>query len=107
MQGPETRLRKKIVNKLQQKYPSGLFTKIHISRFSNAGIPDLLCCVQGLYVAIEIKTAKGKTTPLQDYMLKRILEAGGASGVARTPEEALKIVDDALKQYIQKIGAAW
>jgi hypothetical protein len=96
--GPETRLRKRMVKKLQEKYPNGLFTKIHVSVFANAGIPDLICCVEGLYIGIEIKVPGRKASPNQEFYMSRIRRAGGSAGVATTVEEILQIVDEALKK---------
>jgi hypothetical protein len=94
--GPETRLRKRIVKTLQERYPDGLFTKIHVSVFQNAGIPDLVCCVEGLYIAIEIKIPGRKASPNQEFYMTRIRRAKGAAGVATSPGEALQIVAQAI-----------
>lgn len=45
--------------------------------FTKEGIPDILACVNGYFVAIEVKASKGKPSDLQLYNLKRIDEAGG------------------------------
>ena len=45
--------------------------------FTKAGIPDLLVCVNGFFVAVEVKSAKGKPTELQKYQLEQITNAGG------------------------------
>lgn len=92
MQGPETRLRKRIVKALMEKYPSGLYLKIHGNRFQNIGVPDLLCCIEGYFVALEIKTERGKVSPAQSLMLDRIKEAKGISAVIRSSDEALEVV---------------
>ena len=45
------------------------------------GIPDVICCHQGRFLAIECK-APGKrrnTTPLQDHQIMSIHKAGGAA----------------------------
>jgi hypothetical protein len=44
-----------------------------------AGIPDIIVCAHGYFVAIECKAGKGKTTALQDRELQRIRGAGGAA----------------------------
>jgi Holliday junction resolvase len=44
-----------------------------------AGIPDLICCVNGYFLAIECKAGKGKTTALQDREIAAIHTAGGAA----------------------------
>jgi len=52
-------------------------------RFTKAGIPDLLCCVNGRFVAIELKTETGKASKLQEYHIKKIQESGGQAIVLR------------------------
>jgi hypothetical protein len=45
--------------------------------YGRQGIPDVICCIQGRFVAIECKAGKGMTTMLQDRELEHIREAGG------------------------------
>lgn len=45
--------------------------------YGRAGIPDIIGCVFGRFIAIECKAGKGKTTALQDRELDRIANAGG------------------------------
>lgn len=45
--------------------------------FGRAGIPDIICCYNGRFIAIECKAGKGKTTALQDKELAAIRTAGG------------------------------
>lgn len=42
-----------------------------------AGIPDILCCCDGMFLAVECKAGKGKTTALQQREIDRIKEHGG------------------------------
>jgi Holliday junction resolvase len=49
--------------------------------FGRAGIPDIICCVQGFFLAIEIKAGKGKTTPLQNREIEAINSHGGQAMV--------------------------
>ena len=51
--------------------------------FGRAGIPDIIGCMDGHFIAIECKAGKGKTTALQDRELNYILNAGGTTFVAR------------------------
>lgn len=44
-----------------------------------AGIPDIIACYNGRFLAIEAKAGKGKTTALQDRELSRINAAGGTA----------------------------
>lgn len=46
--------------------------------YTKAGTPDLLCCVNGRFVAVEVKAEKGRPSPLQLYNINKIRKAGGA-----------------------------
>lgn len=48
-----------------------------------SGVPDILCCCDGRFLAIEVKYGKGKTRPLQDYHINLINKAGGYAFVVR------------------------
>ena len=49
--------------------------------YGNSGVPDFLCCVNGLFLAIEAKAGKGTTTALQEKNLQNIKAAGGTATV--------------------------
>jgi hypothetical protein len=60
-----------------------------------SGLPDLIICAWGIFCAMEIKTIKGKATPLQEYVLKTIRAAGGVAGLARNVEDARQMILEA------------
>lgn len=83
----------KILKKLRADRPEAFFVKIPGTRF-NAGMPDIVGCVDGRFVAIEVKrpdTSYG-LTKRQVVILAMILRAGGRAGVARSVEDARAIV---------------
>ncbi len=45
--------------------------------YTKAGVPDLLVCCGGLFLAVEVKGDKGKPSELQLYDIRKIIEAGG------------------------------
>ena len=47
------------------------------SQFTKKGIPDMLCCVNGHFVAIEVKATHGVVSELQKYNIRKINESGG------------------------------
>jgi Holliday junction resolvase len=51
--------------------------------FGRAGIPDIIGCMDGHFVAIECKAGKGTTTALQGRELNAILNSGGTVFIAR------------------------
>lgn len=61
-----------------------------------SGIPDIIGCYKGHFVAIECKAGKGKTTALQERELQRIKDSYGFTFVAR---------EDNLEQMEQELRA--
>lgn len=47
--------------------------------YGRSGVPDIICCVGGRFLAIECKASGGTTTALQDRELLRIRNAGGST----------------------------
>ena len=45
--------------------------------YGRAGVPDIICCFDGLFVGLEIKSGSNKPTALQEREMQRICEAGG------------------------------
>lgn len=59
--------------------------KIHGSAFMPAGTPDILACVKGVFVGIEVKKPKGgRVSELQKLKIKQIEQAGGIGIVANS-----------------------
>jgi len=50
--------------------------------FGRAGIPDIIGCMDGQFIAIECKAGKGTTTALQDRELDAISNHGGTTFIA-------------------------
>lgn len=53
------------------------FVKYFANRNTRAGVPDLLACVNGYFVAIEVKGTTGKPSELQLWNVEQIRNAGG------------------------------
>ena len=62
--------------------------KTHGNMFSKAGTPDILACVKGRFVAIEVKRPGGVVSALQKANIKLIQQAGGVAFVAESLLEA-------------------
>lgn len=77
---------KKVENKIKQYLDliGAYHVKIHGSAFMPSGTPDILACVQGRFVAIEVKRPEGgRVSPLQKHKLELIERSGGVGIVAR------------------------
>ena len=53
------------------------FVKYFANSMTKAGIPDILVCLKGKFIAIEVKAETGRPSELQEYHLKQINKAGG------------------------------
>lgn len=73
----------------------GWVANIHGNAAGETGIPDLLACYRGIFVAIETKhPAGGRLRPKQRHHLERIARAGGHAIVARSAQDVADILDD-------------
>ena len=59
----------------------GWVVKFHGDAFSTAGVPDLLACIKGWFVGIEVKADDGEPSELQIWTVKQIRKAGGVAVV--------------------------
>lgn len=90
---PEKKVKDSCV-KLLKSYAAYYFYPV-MTGFGRSGIPDIICCVRGHFLAIECKAGDNKTTALQDRELQKINEAGGVSLVIN--ETNLTMLDEILK----------
>lgn len=51
--------------------------KFFANGYTQKGVPDLLCCLNGRFLAIEIKSENGRPSPLQLYTIDEIKKANG------------------------------
>jgi hypothetical protein len=57
------------------KYWSGASSDGH--KYTKDGVPDILCCLDGKFLGIEVKAKTGKPSKLQLYHLREIDQSGG------------------------------
>lgn len=56
------------------------------------GSSDLIgLCADGVFLAIEVKTATGSVSPAQEAFIAAVVRRGGRAGVARSADDALRI----------------
>lgn len=63
------------------------YVKTHGSVYSRAGTPDIIACINGRFIAIEVKRPGGVVSQLQRANLKLIEQAGGVAFVAYSVED--------------------
>lgn len=85
---------KRIENQIKQYLDSigAWHIKTHGNMFSKAGTPDIIACLRGRFVAIEVKQPGGRVSPLQMAHIKLINRAGGVAFVAYSLEDVKHIL---------------
>jgi len=68
------------------------FVKFFANSFTKKGIPDILMCCNGYFVAVEVKAQNGKPSELQKWNIKKINEACGI-GVILYPDQYGDFID--------------
>lgn len=62
------------------------FVKFFANAYTKSGIPDILCCCNGYFVAVEVKAQNGRPSALQKRNIKKINELNGI-GVVLFPDQ--------------------
>lgn len=97
MQKPESKLQREIKEFLQKTF-GGIWHKIHGDMFQDAGIGDLVGCVQGHYFNLEVKMPNNKKRKQnQTEEINRVNENGGCGSYVTSVEEAYEVVRGYLK----------
>ena len=67
--------------------------KEHGGMYGTAGIPDIICCLNGRFIGIEVKRPGGKVSKLQEVTMKKINTAGGIAFVAYSVDDVHKTIN--------------
>ncbi len=94
---PEGAVKDKVVGILKAEGAYYFFPATH--GFGRSGVPDIVACVNGQFLAIECKAGKNKPTALQIREIESIRHAGGVAVVAN--EENW----DMLTEMVRKLKA--
>ena len=79
---PETELKDKVLKDLRRL---GAYA-VKIQQVSINGTADILACLNGRFIALELKSAEGKVSPIQTYNIKNVKKSGGLAYIV-TPED--------------------
>jgi len=72
---PEGKVKATVVKLLKQHGVYYFFPATY--GMGRSGVPDIICCIKGKFLAIECKAGSNKTTALQNRELNAIIDAGG------------------------------
>lgn len=93
MKKPETKFRERI-RPLLAALPNSWWESIQQKTIN--GTPDILGCINGHFVAIELKSERGKVSKLQAYKLEQIRKANGIA-ISIKPSEWNEFYEDLKK----------
>lgn len=72
---PEGKVKKRVVELLKE---AGVYYFFPVTGgFGRSGVPDIVCCWNGRFLAIECKAGKNQPTALQEREMNKIQNAGG------------------------------
>lgn len=91
MSQPEARLGRQIKAEYLKRGAFGF--KVHGGPTMMVGLPDLIFCYRGQFVALEVKMPEGVVSSIQKRRIKEIRDAGGHAYVVRSVSSALKALD--------------
>lgn len=89
MSTPESKVKKKCVEIINNYGAYYFFAPAN--GYGRAGIPDIIVCYRGKFLAIECKAGYNKPTALQEREIAAIHKAGGAAMVIR--EDTTELLD--------------
>lgn len=91
---PEAKVKAAVVKILKAHNVYYFFPATH--GYGRSGIPDIVACVGGRFVAIECKAGDNQPTALQKREIRRIQEAKGIAAVIR--ETNVDLVETIIKE---------
>ena len=95
---PEGKVKEKVVGILKGEGVYYFFPATH--GFGRSGVPDIIACTNGRFLAVECKAGKNKPTALQVREIENIRKAGGVAVVAN--EENWEMVRELVRKL--KVG---
>lgn len=99
----ETKFKEKVATKLKT-LKNVWFVKVQ--QLSISGTPDYLMCLNGVFIALELKTDTGKVSKLQEYNLNKIAKCGGISIVLMPQnfDETMAFLENVSEELVKLFG---
>ncbi|QGH73013.1 MAG: VRR-NUC protein [Siphoviridae sp. ctCJE6] len=87
----ESALTREILRKIRLELGGDVWFYKSSDRF-NKGIPDIIMCLRGRFVAIEIKRPCEKPTRIQEINILQINQSGGVAFVATSVDQVMSVL---------------
>jgi len=96
---PEAKVKKKVVDVIKKNGAYYFFPAT--GGYGRSGVPDIVCCYRGMFVAIECKAGSNKPTALQEAEMDKIRQTQGFVRVVNEDniadvQEVFDIIDKGL-----------
>jgi Holliday junction resolvase len=72
--------------------PMSFVWKEHGGMYGTAGLPDIIACINGRFVAFEVKTPSGRLTKIQEITIAKIKAAKGEAFKVTSVEDVKNII---------------
>lgn len=82
------------IKKYLATLPETFAWKEHGGQYATAGIPDIVVCHRGRFIALEAKVGKNQPTKLQAVTIEQIRKAGGTAAVVRSVADVKTIISE-------------
>ncbi len=82
------------IRKYLATLPDCFFWKEHGGQYGTAGIPDIIACYKGRFIALEAKVGKNKPTKLQAATIDKIRQADGTAAVVYSVEDVKAVISE-------------
>ncbi len=89
-----TRRVKKYLEGLRKAGEPCWWLKVTGGPYQQSGVPDLLVCCWGQWMALELKRGGGRLRKKQAWTIDCIRRAGGRAEVADSPEAAIELIEE-------------
>jgi hypothetical protein len=78
----EAQIQRKIL-----RYLHTVCWSVKVISSNHRGVPDIICCYKGLFVAFEVKNHKGKVSTIQRAQMLAINDSDGCPFVVRSVDD--------------------
>lgn len=93
-------------NKIKRmlKENGAYFVKFFANSYTKSGVPDILACVNGYFVGIEVKAENGHPSDLQLYNVQKIRESGGFAFIVYPSgyDDLTKFIEDLRRETFNR-----
>jgi hypothetical protein len=93
----------KLIMSYLRRLPNSSWKKIRGS-MGMRGILDIIGCYEGRYVELEVKTDRGRLSPLQQARIEEIRRAGGIAEVVKSLEDVIRLFPNEIQLNLFKGG---